>query len=199
MNVQKIPKASRLYGLLLICFAAIGLFASFALLHETVSAAHDARYVPSCNINPLLSCESAMKSVYGETLGIPNPAFGIAAFSALATFGVLLFAGTRFANWVWRLALGASAAGLVFALYLYTVALFVLGSVCPWCFVTWVVTIGTAWAVVSYVVVTETLTQPTWLRPGIGFWRKNPGLVLAIAYALLIFGLLIRFYESLFI
>lgn len=199
MALQKRIKLSTAYGAFLALFAAVGLLASFTLLHETFLAANDANYVPSCNINPLLSCESAMKSEYGETLGIPNPAFGIAAFTALGVFGVLLLAGTNFAKWVWRLALVVAMAGLVFALYLYFVAMFALGSVCPWCFVTWLVTIGAAWAIVTYTLKANIFSLPKWVKPYAAFWRKNPGLVLAIAYSALIFGLLFRFYESLFV
>lgn len=199
MVLQKLKKSSTLYGVLLTLFAGVGLLASFTLLHETFLVANDANYAPSCNISPLLSCESAMKSEYGESFGIPNPAFGIAAFSALGVFGVLLLAGTSFAKWIWRLALVAATAGLAFALYLYSVAIFALGSVCPWCFVTWLVTIGATWAVVTYTLKANIFTVPTWVKPYATFWRKNPGLVLAIAYAALIFGLLLRFYESLFV
>lgn len=199
MILQKLKKTSTIYGGLLALFAAVGLLASFTLLHETFLVANDANYAPSCNINPLLSCESAMKSEYGESFGIPNPAFGIAAFTALGVLGVLLLAGTSFSKWIWRAAVLAATAGLVFALYLYSVAMFVLGSVCPWCFVTWLVTIGAAWAVVTYTLKANIFTVPKWVKPYATFWRKNPGLVLAIAYAALIFGLLLRFYESLFV
>lgn len=192
-------KRTSIYAALLAACAIIGLIASFALLHETFAVARDPEYAPSCNINPLVSCASAMSSAQGEIAGIPNPAFGIAAFTALLTFSVLLFAGTRFTKWVWRAGLLAASAGLLFALYLYSTALFVLGSICPWCFATWIITVAIFWVFVTYTLREKIFNVPKWLQPITTFWTKNAGLVLAILYAALIFGLLIRFREALFV
>ena len=186
-------------GVMLAVFAFVGLIASFSLLHETFAVANDPGYEPSCNINPLVSCASAMASDQGEILGIPNPAFGIAAFTALFTFAVLLVSGARFARWVWGAAFAAAIAGLGFALYLYFTAMFVLGSICPWCFVTWIVTVGIFWAIVTYVLREKLITIPKWKKRAAAFWVKSAGLILAVLYAVLILGLLIRFREALFV
>jgi uncharacterized membrane protein len=186
-------------GSLLAVFAFVGLIASFALLHETFAVANDPSYVPSCNINPLVNCESTMASEQGELLGIPNPAFGIAAFTALLTFSVLLASGARFARPLWWAVLVAAVFGLGFALYLYATALFVLNSICPWCFVTWIVTIGIFWAVVTYILREKLLPIPSWKQPIASFWVKNAGLVLAVLYSALLLGIIIRFREVLFL
>jgi uncharacterized membrane protein len=199
MVSKKKLKAATLYGVILAVCAAIGVFSSFSLLHETFAVAKDPSYSPSCNVNPLVSCASAMSSEQGEILGIPNPAFGIAAFTALFTFAVLLVSGEIFKRWVWRAGLVAATGGLAFALYLYSTAMFVLGSICPWCFVTWVIVVAIFWAFVTYTLREKVLTPPGWLKPVTTIWVNNAGLVLAILYAALIFGLLIRFHEALFV
>ncbi len=140
-----------------------------------------------------------MASEQGSIAGIPNPVFGITAFTALFTFAVLLISGARFSRFVWGNAFVASLAGLGFALYLYFTALFVLGSVCPWCFVTWVTVITIFWSITTYVLAEKIFTIPKWKQGIVTFWVKNAGLVLGILYALLVFGLLIRFREALFL
>ena len=140
-----------------------------------------------------------MASEQGELLGIPNPAFGIAAFTALLTFSVLLASGARFARPLWWAVLVAAVFGLGFALYLYATALFVLNSICPWCFVTWIVTIGIFWAVVTYILREKLLPIPSWKQPIASFWVKNAGLVLAVLYSALLLGIIIRFREVLFL
>jgi uncharacterized membrane protein len=191
-----ITLSSRTIAPILLLFSVVGLLASFVLLHETFAVANNPGYAPSCNISPLMSCESAMKSQQGESFGIPNPAFGIAAFSMLLAFAVLLLVGTQFSAWVWRLGVLAAVGGLGFALYLYFTAIFVLGSICPWCFVTWVVTVGIFWAMVTQALKEKAIPLPRWASKVAGFWSKNAGLVLAILYAALIFGLLIRFNQA---
>ncbi len=90
--------SSRVVGIVLAGLAVVGLLASFTLLYDTFEVARNPAYNPSCNINPVLSCQSVMSSDQAEIVGIPNPAFGIAAFSALAAFAVLLVAGSRFSR-----------------------------------------------------------------------------------------------------
>jgi len=186
------------FGAILAICAVIGLITSFTLLHETFEVAKNPSYSPSCNINPLVNCQSAMSSAQAEILGIPNPAFGIAAFAALLTFAVLLFTGVKFNRWVWWAALLA-AIGFGFAVYLYLTSVLVLGSICPWCFVTWITSTTVFWAVITYITKEKVLVFPFWLGKVSGFWAKNSGLILAILYAILFLGLAYRFRDALFV
>lgn len=179
-------------GVLAIC-AVIGLGASFTLLGDTFAVARDPSFNPSCNINPLLSCASVMESDQAEFLGIPNPAFGIAAFTALLVFAVLVWVDTKFKPWVWKAGLGAATAGLAYVVYLYLTSLLVLGTICPWCFVTWLVTIATFWALWTHALA-EGYVGSTKIRAAL---VRNAPLILASLYAVLLFGILIRFHEAL--
>ncbi|MGU7714734.1 vitamin K epoxide reductase family protein, partial [Escherichia coli] len=61
--------------------------------------------------------------------------------------GVAILAGARFARWFWILfALGMTFA-FGFVVWLISQSIFDLNTLCPWCMVTWVVTIPSFYAV----------------------------------------------------
>lgn len=191
--------SSRFLGWILIGASSVGLLASFTLLHETFELAKNPSYNPTCNINVFIGCKSAMASKEADILfGIPNPAYGIAAFSALFVFGVLVLAGTAFKPWIWLAGVGAAGLGLLGCVFLYLTSLFSLGMICPWCFATWVITIATFWALVTHAVAADRFSVPTWLQRAKDRWlRYSVGILVAI-YFLLIFGILVHFNQALF-
>lgn len=142
--------SNKLTGGLLVFFGLLGLLASTTLLHDIIEIAKNPEFVPICSINPILSCTSVMASAQAELLGIPNPVYGIIAFTALITFGILLIAETKFTAWIWSAALAAASLGVLFAHYLFFQSMFVLGTICPWCSLVWVITIGIFWLIVTY-------------------------------------------------
>ena len=79
----------------------VGLLAAAALLVERIKLAQDSDYVPTCSINPILSCGSVMETAQASLLGFPNPIIGVAAFPVLITTGMALLAGGRLARWYW--------------------------------------------------------------------------------------------------
>jgi len=184
-------------GVFLAVCASIGLLASFSLLHETFQVYKNPDYVASCNINPIISCQSAMSAPESEVLGLPFATFGVAGFTALLVFSVLLAAGTTFRPWVWRAGLLAATAGFGSAAYLYVVSMTKLGSICPWCFTTWVATIAIFWGVVTHVLSTSHLTIPKRCKRAARFWVEYAPMILVSLYVLLVFSILLRFQEAL--
>lgn len=83
-------------------------------------------------------------------MGVPNTIFGLAAFSALLTFGVLLASGAVFKRWIWLVAQGMATIGVIFMHYLFFQGVFRIGAICPWCFMVWMVTIPTFWYITIY-------------------------------------------------
>ena len=66
----------------------IGEVAAFVLTVEKVRQLQNPSYVPSCSINPVLSCGSVMLTKQASLFGFPNPLLGIAAFSVVIVTGV---------------------------------------------------------------------------------------------------------------
>lgn len=154
LKINKISKNSLgLAGLLpyiLITAAVIGMVASFALTYDKFKVIQDPNYVPSCNINPVLSCGSVMKTEQASLLGVPNTLFGLVGFSALLTLGLILAAGTKVKRRVWVGAQIGATAGVIFIHYLFFQGVFRIGAICPWCFVVWMIVIPTFWYITLY-------------------------------------------------
>jgi uncharacterized membrane protein len=136
---------SRRLPLLYVIGGGIGFIAAFTLLIEKIALLKDPAYVPTCSFNPILSCGSIMKTDQAEVFGFPNPMIGIAAFASLVTIGVLLLSGVELKRWLWiGLQIGTTF-GVAFVHWLIYQSLYVIGALCPYCMVVWVVTIPLFW------------------------------------------------------
>ena len=124
-----------------------GFLAAAVLLIERVKLAQDSAYVPSCSINPILSCGSVMETAQASLLGFPNPIIGVAAFPVVVTTGVVVLAGARLPRWYWLgLQVGVTVAlGLVAWLAFQSV--YRIGALCPYCMVVWAVVLPLFWYV----------------------------------------------------
>lgn len=111
INILKNNTLEKVLPYNLIMVGVIGVIALFALTN--------AGYEPSCNMNPILSCGSVMKTEQSSLLGVPNTIFGLIAFSMLLTFGFLLAGGAKVKRWVWIGAQVAATVGIIFMHYLF--------------------------------------------------------------------------------
>ncbi len=128
---------------------ALGLIASSMLTVEKIKLLTDSSYVPSCNLNPILSCGSVMATPQASVLGFPNSLIGIVAFTAVLVTGVLAVTKVPLPRWYWSgLAVGI-VAGAVFVHWLIYQSLYRIGALCPYCMVVWVLTISLLVVVVS--------------------------------------------------
>ncbi|MGW7680564.1 vitamin K epoxide reductase family protein [Kribbella sp. NPDC054772] len=133
--------APRSLAWLLLLGGAAGLAAAIVLTIEKMQLLRDPSYVPSCSINPVLSCGSVMSTPQAEAFGVPNPLLGIAGFATVTTIGAALLAGATFARWFWTaLQLGVTF-GVLFVHWLIYQSLYQIGALCPYCLIVWAVTI----------------------------------------------------------
>jgi uncharacterized membrane protein len=138
----------------------IGLIAAFTLLVEKIELIKDPTYVPSCSINPILSCGSIMGTGQAELLGFPNPIIGVASFSILTTIGFALLAGATMHRWFWMGLQAGALAGVVFVHWLVFQSLYRIGALCPYCMVVWAVTIPIFWYTTLHVAKLRAAAQP---------------------------------------
>lgn len=119
----------------------IGLAAALTLTVEKIELLIDPDYIPSCSINPVLSCGSVMITPQASLFGFPNPLIGIVAFTVVVVTGVLALARVALPRWYWAgLAIG-TLLGTVFVHWLIFQSLYRIGALCPYCMVVWAVTI----------------------------------------------------------
>ena len=140
----------RPFGRGLTVLGVVGLAAAFALTVDKIRLLQDPDFVPGCDLNPVLSCGSVMRTDQAEVFGFPNPLLGLVGFGVVVTVGVLLATGSRPARGVLAgLALG-SLAGAGFVHWLAFQSLYRIGALCPWCLVVWAVTIPImVWSVLT--------------------------------------------------
>ncbi|AQT82919.1 hypothetical protein B1R94_18570 [Mycolicibacterium litorale] len=119
----------------------VGLIASATLTIEKIEMLKNPAYVPSCSINPVLSCGSVMLTHQASVFGFPNPLIGIAGFSVVVVTGVLAVAKIRLPRWYWVGLTIGTALGTVFVHWLIFQTLYRIGALCPYCMVVWSVTI----------------------------------------------------------
>jgi uncharacterized membrane protein len=134
----------------LIVAGTIGFAAAFALTLDKFTMLQDPSAQLSCNFSVLVGCSTNLGSWQGAVFGFPNPLIGVAGWSVIITVGAAILAGARLARWFWLgLNLGVTGA-LVFVIWLMGQSFFVLDVLCPWCMVTWVVTIPVFLTVTLY-------------------------------------------------
>ncbi|OFV73522.1 vitamin K epoxide reductase family protein [Rhodococcus erythropolis] len=120
---------------------AAGLTAALVLTVEKFALLADPNYVPSCSINPVLSCGSVMITPQAAAFGFPNPLIGIVAFTIVVTTGVLTLGGVTLPRWYWVSLLAGTTLGVVFIQWLIFQSLYRIGALCPYCMVVWAVTV----------------------------------------------------------
>jgi uncharacterized membrane protein len=185
----------RRLGLGLVLGGSVGLLAAAVLLVERFRLAEDPTYVPSCSVNPVLSCGSVMETWQASLLGFPNPVIGVAAFPVVITTGMALLAGATFGRWYWRGLQAGVLAGLALVLWLVVQSLAVIGALCPYCMVVWAVVWPLAWYVTlrnaGSGVLGERVAQARW----VAVVREWHGLLLLLPYAALVLAITVRFWS----
>jgi len=137
-------------AIFLIIAGVIGWIAAFQLTIEKFHLLQNPGSTASCDFNIVVQCGANLGSAQGALFGFPNPLIGLGAWVAPIAVGVAILAGARFARWFW-VAFNAGLLGaLVFVIWLISQSIFVLGTLCPWCMVTWSVTIPAFLAVTLY-------------------------------------------------
>lgn len=147
VNITVRADRAPMTGLALGIGGAIGTAAAFVLIVEKIYLLQDPNYVPSCSLNPIVSCGSVMSTGQAEVLGFPNPLLGVAAFPLVTAFGIAVLNRTQFPAWMWRTLNVGSATAVVFVHWLMFQSLYRIGALCPYCMAVWLVTVIIFWYV----------------------------------------------------
>jgi uncharacterized membrane protein len=134
-------RASSLSAWWVLIAGAVGLLASMTLTVEKIDILLNPSYVPSCNLNPIISCGSVMVTPQASVLGFPNTLLGIVAFTVVLVVGVLAVAKVSLPQWFWIGLTAGIFVGAVFVHWLIFQSLYRIGALCPYCMVVWATTI----------------------------------------------------------
>ncbi|MEV0674410.1 vitamin K epoxide reductase family protein [Mycobacterium sp. NPDC050441] len=167
----------------------LGLAAALALTVEKIELLIDPSYVPSCSLNPVISCGSVMSTWQASAFGFPNSLIGVVAFTVILVTGVLTVAGVRLPRWYWAGLAAGSLLGVVMVHWLIFQSLYRIGALCPYCMVVWSVTIP------LFVVVSAVALRPLHTNAVARLvyqWRWS---LVALWFTSLVLLILVRFWE----
>lgn len=184
VSTERRPK---ILHIAILIFGIIGMIAAFALAWEKVLTLQDKNHVPSCNFSVLVGCSTNLSSWQGSIiLGIPNALWGLLAWPVVVTIGVALLSGVMFPRWMWiGLNVGTTGA-FAFVCWLIYQSIFNLNVLCPWCMVTWSVTIPLFWCVTLYNLSTGNIPASPRLRKRAGMLREWLVLITVVCYAVVV-------------
>lgn len=134
------------YAVWLIIAGVVGWYAAYALTMERLHTLANPEASLGCDFSVLVQCKVNLESWQGSVFGFPNPILGLTGWMAPIVVGAALLAGARFAKWFWFLFWLGILGAQVFVIWLISQSIYDLGTLCPWCMVTWSVTFPTFYA-----------------------------------------------------
>lgn len=168
---------------------AVGLAAALTLTIEKIEILINPDYVPSCSLNPVLSCGSVMITPQASAFGFPNPLIGIVSFTIVVLTGVLALAKVALPRWYWGgLAIG-TLLGVGFIHWLIFQSLYRIGALCPYCMVVWAVTVP------LLVVASSIALQPQLQNGAARFVHQWRWSLVTLWFTALILMILVRFWD----
>src|SRR5579884_892679 len=176
---------------LLIIGGAVGLIASLILSHDTLAVAQNSHYVPSCNLNPVLSCGSVINAPGDKILGLPYPFYGIGVFAVLIGAGAGLLAGGRYRRWYWLVFQLMMTLGTIGAYLLLLKSIFKIHALCPFCLSVDVTTTILFWYSTLYNFDSGNLPLSEKLKPYYR-WVRRHHLDLLLLWFIIVTGLILK-------
>lgn len=150
----------------------IAFLAAVILTVEKLRLIDDPTYVPTCSINPVLSCGSIMRSSQAEAFGFPNPVIGLAGFGLFALFGVRLLLGAQPSRSIWMMAQAGATFAFAFVCWLIFQSLYRIEALCPYCMVVWLSTFVLFWYLTLANLDSGRLPVPEALTPAVKLVTK---------------------------
>jgi uncharacterized membrane protein len=166
----------------LIIGGLVGLLASFVITLDKIELLKNPGFVPSCSLNPVISCGTIMKSAQAEAFGFPNPIMGLVGYTAVVVVGVTLLAAWRPPRWYWLTFLAGATFGIGFVHWLIGQSLYHINALCPWCMGAWVATAAIFWYTLVHALAEGHLPTPKPLKPLVGLLVRQHWFVLATWY-----------------
>ena len=170
----------------LVIAGVVGWWAAFQLTVEKFAALAEPGTDASCDFSLLVQCTKNLDSWQGSVFGFPNPILGLTGWVAPIVVGMALLAGARFARWFWWCFWAGIAFAFGFVVWLISQSIFDLGTLCPWCMVTWAVTIPTFYAVTVHLFRSGQVTASERVRSLAGRSMAWVPLATIVSYAIVI-------------
>lgn len=184
----------RVFPYILVIGALIGLYAAGVLMYDKIRLLTDVAFNPNCNLNPIFSCTSVMKSSQSNAFGFPNPIVGLAGFGIVLCAGMSILAGGKFKRWWWLSLQAGTVFGLLFIHWLFFESVYRIGALCLYCMTVWTVTIAIFWYTLLYNLREGHIKTPAKLKGVVNFAQANHIGFLILWYIIIAALILHRFW-----
>lgn len=134
-------KLQRIYTWILTGGGLAGVIAMTWQAAERIAMLKNPGSILSCNLNPIVDCGTVLNHRLSALFGFPNAFIGIIVFAMLALSGMLLLTGNKPNRQFKNVILGLSTILLLFSMWFFGTSLYVIGKVCIFCVVGWVVSV----------------------------------------------------------
>jgi len=188
----KNPTLEKALPYVLLIAGLIGYASAFVIMFDKIQILKNPAYIPSCSLNPIISCGSVMQSKQANVFGFPNPFIGLGAYPVLAVVGGAMLAGARFKRWFWLALNAGMVLGLAFAYWLLYESVYRIHALCPYCLTIDVLTITAVWYVTLYNIDQKHLRLPKGRAQAAYVWVRRHHLDILIAWFIIIIGLILK-------
>jgi uncharacterized membrane protein len=171
----------RAIGPIITIASLIAFAAAVILMIEKLKLIGDPDYVPTCSINPVLSCGSIMESDQAAAFGFPNPLLGIVGFGGLSVIGAAMVTGAAIPRWIWLAIQGGVTFAFGFVCWLIFQSLYRIEALCPYCMVVWVAVFTLFLYVTLHNLTTGNVPVPDRCRRAVAGAAKFHGVILTLA------------------
>jgi uncharacterized membrane protein len=179
------------FPFIIIISGALALLASIMIMHEGVAALKNPNYSAVCDINPIFSCGSVMKSDQSKAFGFDNTYLGIIGFSALVTIGVSMLAGATYKRWFWQALLAGMTASQAFIFWLMYESVYSIGSLCMFCMLLWATVTAAFWYTFVYTLRKDHIKLPKQFI-GVSLFVQRHHLDIIISVYLIIIAIILQ-------
>jgi len=195
-KAQELPKilSTKWFSILLIIVGVVGVIASTQLTIDKIHVLKDPNFDPACNINPIFSCGSVMKTKQAEIAGVPNTLIGLVTFPVLITIGTAMLFGARMNRKFWQLFQLGALGGLGMVIYLFFQGVYRINALCIYCVATWVAILPLVWYTTLFNLARENIVLPKKYQTAKNWVINHHGDVLIVVYIVMLAAILEHFW-----
>jgi uncharacterized membrane protein len=176
---------------ILVIGGIVGAFASTMITVEKFDLLQHPHQVFICDLNPIISCGSVMKSAQAHAFGFMNTYIGLLGFPVLITIGMAMLAGAKFKRWFWLGMQIGLTLGVAFAYWLLFESMYRIRALCPYCLSVDVALTTVWWYVTIYNFCVGNLATPSWAK-STGRFVKHHHADILVFWFLIVIALILQ-------
>lgn len=134
-------KLQRIYSWILVVGGLAGLVAMTWQAVERVNMLKNPKTPLGCNLNPIVDCGDVLSNHLSAIFGFPNAFIGIIIFAMVLLSGLWILTGNKPNRSFKRVLLGLATILVLFSIWFFSVSLYIIGKICIFCLVGWVVSV----------------------------------------------------------